>query len=112
MSVKKSVDIRFSEYQKLAMSTAIYPKEYSIYYPALGLSGEVGELNNKIKKRIRDNAELDKEDMKSELGDVLWYISALASDLGLDLGEVAASNVDKLLRRKKNGTISGSGDLR
>jgi NTP pyrophosphatase (non-canonical NTP hydrolase) len=109
---KKPASMGFSEYQRLAMSTAIYPREYSIYYPALGLSGEVGELNNKIKKRIRDHAELDREDMKSELGDVLWYVSALASDLGLDLGDVAASNVDKLLRRRKNGTIKGSGDMR
>jgi NTP pyrophosphatase (non-canonical NTP hydrolase) len=108
----RSNDIGFSEYQRIAMTTAIYPRKYRIYYPALGLSGEVGELNNKIKKKIRDNAKLDKDDMKSELGDVLWYLSALATDLGIDLGDVAADNIDKLLRRKRNGTLKGSGDNR
>ncbi len=102
----------FSEYQKKAKSTAIYPSAFSIYYPALGLSGEVGELNNKIKKRIRDNAELDKEDMMKELGDVLWYTAALASDLGIDLEDVARVNVEKLERRLKENKISGSGDNR
>ncbi len=102
----------FSEYQKKAKSTAIYPSTFSIYYPALGLSGEVGELNNKIKKRIRDNAELDKEDMMKELGDVLWYTAALASDLGIDLEDVARINVEKLERRMRENTIGGSGDNR
>lgn len=109
---KRSQTMTFGQYQKLAKSTAIYPKKYRIYYPALGLSGEVGELNNKIKKRIRDRVELNSEDMKSELGDVLWYASALASDLGLDLGDIAAHNVKKLLGRKRAGTIKGSGDNR
>lgn len=102
----------FSEYQRKAKQTAIYPEAFKLYYPALGLSGEVGELNNKIKKRIRDNAELDKEDMKSELGDVLWYTAALASDLGIDLGDVANHNIAKLEKRMKDNKIHGSGDNR
>ncbi len=108
---KASSVMDFSSYQKIAKSTAIYPNRYKIFYPALGLSGEVGELNNKIKKIIRDKA-FDKKDLESELGDVLWYVSALASDLDLDLGDVAAHNIDKVLSRKRGGKIHGSGDNR
>ncbi len=102
----------FSDYQKKAKETAIYPKEYNIYYPALGLSGECGEIANKVKKKMRDNVVLDKDDMASELGDVLWYLSALATDLGLSLDDIANKNVAKLESRMKRGVIKGSGDNR
>ena len=100
----------FDEYQKFARSTAIYPEEYKVIYPALGLCGEAGEVAEKVKKNIRDGKSLDGVGL--ELGDVLWYISALADDLGVTLEEVAQANVDKLTSRKKRNMIGGSGDNR
>jgi NTP pyrophosphatase (non-canonical NTP hydrolase) len=102
--------MNFNEYQKLARSTAIYPEEYKVIYPALGLCGEAGEVAEKVKKNIRDGKSLDGVGL--ELGDVLWYISALADGLGVTLEEVAQANVDKLTSRKERNMISGSGDNR
>ena len=50
--------------------------------------------------------------MSSEIGDVLWYAARLADELGLDLGQIAQENMDKLLDRKSRGVIGGSGDNR
>lgn len=104
----------FDEYQDNAKKTAAYPKNLDggIYYPALGLAGEVGELLNKIKKQARDGRELDKEDIKAELGDVLWYVSQIAHEMGISLDDVAAHNIKKLGNRKERGVINGSGDDR
>ena len=109
--------MNFTEYQELAKSTAIYPKKYETIYPALGLCGEAGEVAEKIKKSIRDGLhnwpdEQFKEELTKELGDVLWYISALASDLDISLNEIAESNLQKLASRKKRNKIGGSGDNR
>lgn len=104
--------MRFEEYQELAKTTAIYPESAKIFYPCLGLAGEVGEICEKVKKHVRDGRELDKEDLKKELGDVLWYISALSTDLGIDLEDVALTNYRKLKDRKERNTLSGSGDNR
>ena len=103
-----------AEYQKNARNTAVYPKslEGGIYYPALGLAGEVGELLNKIKKTARDGRKLEIDDVKSELGDVLWYVSQIAEEMGISLDEVASSNIEKLRSRMERGVISGSGDRR
>ena len=101
----------FKEYQELAAKTAIYPKEHKIIYPALGLSGESGEVAEKVKKFIRDG-NLDRNALAKELGDVLWYISALARDLEIDLDDVAKLNIEKLQSRAERGTLRGSGDNR
>lgn len=105
-----------NEYQKLAVETAVYSQEYSVMYPALGLAAEAGELNNVLKKVLRDNnGYMDDEFVKkakSELGDVLWYVAALCRDLGLELEDVAKSNLEKLAKRKERGTLRGSGDER
>jgi NTP pyrophosphatase (non-canonical NTP hydrolase) len=102
----------FNIYQKEAVKTAIYPDALRVLYPTLGLSGEVGELCNKVKKVYRDGAELDRKDLEKELGDVLWYMAALAEDLGIDLGTVAEINLEKLKDRQERGVIGGSGDYR
>ena len=109
--------MKFDEYQKIAKKTAVYPTVgKSFVYPALGLAGETGEVLEKIKKLFRDkNGELDnesKEELKKELGDILWYISQLSTELGLKLSEVAIGNVEKITSRKARNQIHGSGDNR
>mgnify|MGYP000864468584 CR=1 FL=1 len=106
----------FDEYQQAAWNTAMYPnKGNNIYYPALGL-GEAGEVQGKIKKIMRDDngvvSDEKKQAIKAELGDVLWYIAALATEFGLTMDEIATANVDKLNSRKDRGVITGSGDNR
>jgi len=103
--------MRFNEYQEEASKTAIYPEQYKIVYPALGLAGEAGEVAEKVKKHIRDGV-LNVDDLKKELGDVLWYLAAIASDLGLNLDEIAEANLQKLRSRQARGVISGNGDNR
>ena len=103
-------------YQKVALTTAIYPREQAIIYPTLGLTGEAGEVANKVKKIIRDGTDKTSEDLvqaiSSEIGDCLWYIAVLADDVGVKLSDIANSNLEKLANRKKKGTIHGSGDNR
>lgn len=109
--------MNFNEYQKKSRKTALYPNVgKDIVYPTLGLSSEAGEVAGKIKKVIRDDggkvSEEKKEDIKSELGDVLWYVSQLASELDLSLDEIAEKNIEKLYSRLERGKIKGSGDRR
>jgi len=100
----------FDKYQEFARSTAIYPTTCKVTYPTLGLCGEAGEVAEKVKKYMRDGKSLDGVGL--ELGDVLWYISALADDLGVTLEEVAQANVDKLKSRMERNKIKGDGDYR
>ena len=109
--------MNFQEYQESARKTAIYPQlGNNLWYPALGLCGEAGEVAEKIKKLHRDSngvVSYDKRlEIKKELGDVLWYISNLASELGLSLEEVAELNIQKLHDRQSNNKLHGSGDNR
>ena len=78
----------------------------------LGITGEAGEVSEKIKKHVRDGTPLDKDGVIKELGDVLFYVAALATHLDEDLSEVAAINIEKLRDRKARGVIQGSGDCR
>tara|TARA_R100000315_G_C5193556_1_gene113078 strand:+ start:340 stop:663 length:324 start_codon:yes stop_codon:yes gene_type:complete len=102
------------EYQELALSTALYPKELGLYYTALGLAGEAGEVAEKVKKLIRDNISIEdcQIDIMNELGDVLWYIATCAYEFNLTLEEIAENNVLKLKSRSERGVIHGSGDNR
>lgn len=110
--------MNFNEYQELAIKTAMYPNIGDNFtYPALGLCGEAGEVAEKCKKIIRDkngvwNYDTDREDLKKELGDVLWYIANIAKEFYLDLNEVAEFNIQKLKSRQERGKLSGSGDNR
>ena len=108
--------MELSEYQRLSRRTAEYPREAWLAYPALGLAGEAGEVAEHAKKAIRDDAGAVSQERKAamakELGDVLWYVAQLASELGLDLDEIARANVEKLLSRQRRGVLSGSGDER
>jgi NTP pyrophosphatase (non-canonical NTP hydrolase) len=106
--------MELSSYQKNITATATYPRELEggVFYTALGLAGEVGELLNKVKKVARDNAKIDKEDLASEIGDILWYLSQLSTELGIDMDYVAEHNLEKVKSRKERGMIGGSGDNR
>ncbi len=108
--------MELSEYQRLSRSTAEYPRQEALTYPALGLAGEAGEFADHAKKVIRDDGgevtPQRREAMAKELGDVLWYVAQLASELGLELDQVARDNLDKLLSRQRRGVLSGSGDER
>jgi NTP pyrophosphatase (non-canonical NTP hydrolase) len=130
----------FRTYQKKAHETAIYPTDITLnewhdqisqhqekiswIYPALGLSGEVGETLNKLKKVIRDQKgelhlvgseygeKIDLTTIEDELGDIQWYVAELATSLGLNLDVIADNNIRKLAKRKVENKIHGSGDKR
>lgn len=104
--------MNFKEYQEKASLTAIYPEDKKLVYPLLGLAGECGEVFEKVKKHFRDGRVLDKEDLTKELGDILWYLSAVSRDLDINLQDVAEKNIEKLMDRQKRNVISGSGDNR
>lgn len=104
--------MNLDEYQDEAKETAIYSDGLRVIYPTLGLSGEVGEFANKIKKIYRDNTPPDKEDLTKELGDCLWYMAAVATDLGISLSVAAEKNLIKLRDRQERGVIGGQGDYR
>lgn len=96
--------MKFEEYQAKASVTALYPRRMSnLEYPTLGLAGEAGEVANIVKKIQRDLGGQINDDfrlkLKDELGDVLWYISACADELGITLDEIAEYNVEKLAKR-------------
>jgi NTP pyrophosphatase (non-canonical NTP hydrolase) len=105
-----------NDYQRAARRTAIYPDHHRVLYPALGLASEAGEVAGKIKKVLRDQGgdfgRAPIEALKDELGDVLWYVAALAGDLGLSLEAIAAANLDKLASRQERGRLGGGGDGR
>lgn len=105
-----------NEYQKKALETAVYPQEYKIIYPSLGLTGEAGECSDKVKKVIRDNGgqftEEKRLELAKEIGDVMWYCATLSHDIGYTLDEIATMNYEKLSSRQKRGVINGSGDNR
>lgn len=109
--------MELNEYQKKAMGTAVYPSiSKGFVYPTLGLAGEAGEVAERVKKLFRDgNGEINPEQRElliKELGDVLWYISAISHEIGATLEEVGQENIKKLYDRKDRGMIHGSGDKR
>ena len=108
--------MEFSEYQHFSRRTAAYPRDAWLSYPALGLAGEAGEVAEHAKKAIRDHGGMVDDARRSaiskELGDVLWYLAQLASELGLELEDIARENLEKLFSRQRRGMLSGSGDDR
>lgn len=102
--------MNFNEYQEKAMSFRL--ESAGSPYAFLGLIGEVGELYGAIAKAMRDDTEIDPEYLQKELGDILWFVAAITSDMNLNLSDVAQKNIDKLTSRKIRGTLTGSGDDR
>ncbi len=109
--------MNFSEYQSRSRVTAQYPAiGHAVVYPTLGLVNEAGEVAGKIKKVFRDKGgEISAETrqaLAAELGDVLWYLAQVCTELDLSLDEVAGHNLEKLLDRQARGKIKGDGDNR
>lgn len=114
--------MEFLEYQRSAAETAIYPGHEDpddaegLVYVALGLAGEAGEAANKVKKILRDEDGVITAETRltlgAELGDVLWYLAAMATQLTLDLNVIARANLRKLEDRAARGVLQGSGDDR
>jgi len=113
--------LTFETYQLAAAETAVYPgagygEDKAITYTVLGLTNEAGEVAGKLKKVMRDNGGIltpeKRQDLLSECGDVLWYLSQTVNELGSGLEDVAQANLDKLNSRKARGVIGGSGDNR
>jgi NTP pyrophosphatase (non-canonical NTP hydrolase) len=109
--------MNFSDYQNRSRKTAIYPAiGHPVVYPTLGLANEAGEVAGKVKKIFRDKqgrigAE-EREALKGELGDVLWYLAQVCTELELSLDDVAQANIEKLYSRLERGKIGGDGDNR
>ena len=109
--------MNFSDYQTRSRKTAIYPSiGHPVVYPTLGLTNEVGEVSGKIKKIFHDKSgeitAANRDALKGELGDVLWYLSQVCTELEISLEDVAAHNLEKLLSRQERGKIGGEGDNR
>ena len=107
----------FNQYQKLSRKTwNLISMDHPIVYPTMGLVNEAGEVAGKIKKIFRDRdgkiSENDRQALKSELGDVLWYLAQICTELDLSLEEVAEYNLTKLFDRQSRGQIRGDGDTR
>ena len=104
-------------YQRESRATAQYTAiGHAVIYPTLGLVNEAGEVAGKIKKIFRDKqgviGEAEREALKAELGDVLWYLAQVATELGLSLDQIAMHNLEKLRSRAARGKIQGDGDTR
>lgn len=115
--------MNFKEYQEQAKETAVYPRPYidleldevekaldiiPLMYVGLGLAGEAEEVVEQIKKTWRNNMSVTddrKKKIEGELGDVLWYASQVATELNLDLNQIALDNIGKLQRRKTNSEL-------
>jgi NTP pyrophosphatase (non-canonical NTP hydrolase) len=116
--MEKCVDTQdFETYQRESRKTwGVIPVDHPIVYPTLGLANEAGEVAGKIKKIFRDKGGLigddDRQALKYELGDVLWYLTQICTELDLTLEEVAAANLEKLFSRQARGQIRGEGDER
>lgn len=108
------------EYQTIIGKTAVFPKEIGLAYCAMGLTGEAGEVSDKVKKLYRDKdylntneiTETDKNAIAKELGDVLWYLTATSNLIGYSLEEIMEMNYKKLMLRRSTNTLHGEGDNR
>jgi NTP pyrophosphatase (non-canonical NTP hydrolase) len=107
----------FDEYQRLSRRTwQLVRTDHPIVYPTLGLVNEAGELAGKVKKIFRDKggeiSPADRDALKFELGDVLWYLAQIATELDMSLDEIAQANIEKLSSRLERNRIQGEGDYR
>jgi NTP pyrophosphatase (non-canonical NTP hydrolase) len=109
--------VELDTYQRTAARTGgPVAVDHPIVYPTLGLTNEAGEVAGKVKKIFRDRGGVitddDRDALTLELGDVLWYLAELCTQLEIDLVDVARANLEKLQGRMERGTLSGDGDHR
>lgn len=109
----------FNEYQEKASVTATFTgkqEEHQLMYLALGVCGESGEIAEKIKKIIRNDegvvSDEKRESIRSEIGDVLWYLSQLSRVLHIPFEDAAQDNIRKIMDRKARGVVKSTGDTR
>mgnify|MGYP003382247659 FL=1 len=107
----------FNDYQRESRKTwSLIHTDHPITYPTLGLVNEAGEVAGKVKKIFRDKngviSDADREALKQELGDVLWYLTQIATEIGVSMEEVASGNLTKLFDRLERNAIGGDGDTR
>lgn len=107
---KLTTELTFNQYSAEASQYRLPTADE--FYVALNLIGEIGELYSKWAKSIRDNVQPTENEIKHELGDILWMLAALCHDMGTSLNDVAWMNLVKLDKRKAKGTLKGSGDER
>jgi NTP pyrophosphatase (non-canonical NTP hydrolase) len=106
--------MELGDYQRAALTTAVYPGHgelIGLAYVVAGLNGEAGELANQFKKVIRDDGlgitDERRRTMRDELGDVLWYCATVAHELGYSLDVIAQLNLDKLADRAERDAVHG-----
>lgn len=107
----------FDQYQQESRKTwRRVATDHPLIYPTLGLANEAGEVAGKIKKIFRDKngqiSDVDRQALKYELGDVLWYLTQICTELDLTLADVAEANLVKLFDRMERNQIGGDGDER
>jgi NTP pyrophosphatase (non-canonical NTP hydrolase) len=112
----RSNTVGISQYPVEVGKYAIYPGDKGVEYLILGLCSEAGEIAGKYKKVIRDQdgkvSKEAREAMADEVGDVLWYVTMLAMELGFTLDHIADRNASKLRSRHERGKLGGDGDAR
>ena len=103
---------QFTAYSEWVEGMIITPPDQRLFENLFGLMSEAGEVAGKMQKTIRDTKSVSKADMVKELGDVVFYATAIANAYKSSLKEVIEVNMDKLNNRKRQGKIKGSGDNR
>lgn len=111
-----------SKYRQFTKTTSVYDKDHTLEYLSLGLVSEAGEVAGAVKRVFRGDKKKysgidqihpeDKEKIFKEMGDVLWYLTALADQLGTTVDALIENNMDKLTDRKKRDVLKGNGDDR
>lgn len=101
--------VEFNTYQKMALETRMETADLT--YALFNIGGEVGELLSLFAKARRDG-ELDLLKVEQELGDILWHVAVITTDIDTSLEHIARLNLEKLASRKERNMIGGSGNNR
>jgi NTP pyrophosphatase (non-canonical NTP hydrolase) len=110
--------MELDDYQEEAEETAVFPYELPEFlntgqvYVVLGCAGETGEIEEKLKKAVREEDEKYITEMRYEVGDVLWYLSQICEEFDWSLEQIAEENLAKLQDREERGQLTGRGDNR
>ncbi|QBQ72631.1 nucleotide pyrophosphohydrolase domain protein [Roseobacter phage CRP-4] len=108
----KIIDVTPIDYSYWVEDKIVTSGETRLIENTLGLVGEAGEVAEKIKKYLRDNTKVSQKEIIKELGDVVFYATALSNYFYSNLSEVMQTNMDKLNDRARRDVIKGSGDNR